>query len=178
MVARAADFFGWLCGPRVGVRKKHGFGIAAEMMTQHAERALGVAELGGDLLRGAPIDEVASQRLVLTLFRVLGLEKEALAVRYLFWCFQRHVRTLSHTIYGVNHIETPRALVFVKCRKSCNEREWSDETRAHRECGESKVGDSINLLRAPYLLISSRIRKRHATSIGASNTIAIRFSRD
>jgi hypothetical protein len=59
---------------------------------------------------------------------VLGLEEEAPAVRYLFWCSQRHARTLSHTTYGVNHIETLRALVFVKCRKSCNEREWSDET--------------------------------------------------
>ena len=47
-----------------------------------------------------------------------------------------------------------RALVFVKCRKSCNEREWSDETRAHRECGESKVGASTDPVRAPYPLTS------------------------
>ena len=44
--------------------------------------------------------------------------------------------------------------MFVKCRKSCNEREWCDETRAHCECGESKVGASIDPLRAPYPLTS------------------------
>ena len=76
MVARAADFFGWLCGPRVGMRKNAALGIAAEVVAQHTERALGIAEFRGDFLRRAPIDEVASQRLVLALFRVLGLEEE------------------------------------------------------------------------------------------------------
>ena len=128
MVARAADFFGLALRAARGGEEEGGLGVAAEVVTQHAERALGVAELGGDLLGGTPIDEVASQRLVLTLFGVLGLEEEASAVRYLFWYSQRHVRTLSHTTYGVNHLSTPRALVFVKCRESCNERERSYET--------------------------------------------------
>jgi hypothetical protein len=62
------------------VRKKGGLRIAAKLMTEHAERALGVAERGGDLLGGALLDEVAAQRLVLALFGVLGLEEEALAL--------------------------------------------------------------------------------------------------
>ena len=98
-----------LRAPRGG-EEEHGLGVAAEVVTQHAERALGVAEFGGDLLRRAPIDEVASQRLVLTLLRVLGLEEEAPAIRYIFRCSQRHVLTLSHTTHGVNHLSTLRAL--------------------------------------------------------------------
>ncbi|MGH6636442.1 MAG: hypothetical protein ACRED0_10035 [Gammaproteobacteria bacterium] len=45
-------------------------------MAEHAERALGVAERGGDLVGGALLDKVAAQRLVLALLAVLGLEEE------------------------------------------------------------------------------------------------------
>ena len=126
MVARGGGLLRLTLRTPRGGEEERGLGVAAEVVAQHAERALGVAELGGDLLRRAPIDEVASQRLVLALFGVMGLEEEALAVRYLFWCSHMHAWTLSHTTYGVNHLETLRALVFVKCRKSCNEREWCD----------------------------------------------------
>ena len=61
--------------------EERGLGVAAEVVAQHAERAFGVAELGGDLLRRVPLDEVAAQRLVLALFGVQGLEEEAPALR-------------------------------------------------------------------------------------------------
>ena len=74
-------FLRLVLGAAHGGEEERGLGVTAEVVTEHAERAFGVAELGGDFLRWALVDEVAAQRLVLALFRVLGLEEEAPALR-------------------------------------------------------------------------------------------------
>ena len=93
-------------GAAHGGEEERRLGVAAEVVAQHAERAFGVAELGGDLLRGALVDEVAAQRLVLALLGVQGLEEEAPAFRYLFRCPDRHACTVSHISPSVNRIAT------------------------------------------------------------------------
>ena len=40
--------------------EKLGLGVSAELVAEHPEGAFGVAELGGDLLGGALIEEVAA----------------------------------------------------------------------------------------------------------------------
>ena len=115
-------------GAARGGEEERGLGVAAEVVAQHAKRALGVAELGGDLFGGAFIDEVAAQRLVLALFGVLGLEEEAPALRYLFRCPDRHTCTVSHATPGVNRLDPRYALALGSYGKSCNKRARRDET--------------------------------------------------
>ncbi len=53
--------------------------IAPEVVAQDVEGAYGVAEGAGRLFRGAPLDEVGPQGLVLALPGVPGLQEEAAA---------------------------------------------------------------------------------------------------
>ena len=115
-------------GTAYGGEEEGGRGVTAEVVAQHAKRALGVAELGGDLFGGAFIDEVAAQRLVLALFGVLGLAEKAPALRYLFRYSDRHICTLSHTTPGVNRLDIRCALALASYGKSCNKRESREQT--------------------------------------------------
>jgi len=56
--------------------EEFGFGTA-EMMTQDAKRALGVAKAPGDVCRGGAFDKLGAEGLVLALGRGSGFEKEA-----------------------------------------------------------------------------------------------------
>ena len=123
-------FFRLALGAAHGGEEKRRVGVAAEVVAQHAERAFGVAELGGDLLRRALVDEVAAQRLVLALFGVQGLEEEAPAFRYFFRCTDRHTCTMSHTEPSVNAIATRCALALAIYRKT-----WPKRTMARTDAG-------------------------------------------
>ena len=114
-------FFRLALGAAHGGEEERGVGVASEVVAQHAERAFGVAELGGDLLRGALVDEVAAQRLVLALLGVQGLEEEAPALRYLFQCPDRHTCTVSHTASSVNTVATRCALALAIYLKTCHQ---------------------------------------------------------
>ncbi|HXI67007.1 MAG TPA: hypothetical protein VNH41_03640 [Steroidobacteraceae bacterium] len=59
-------------------------GIAAELMTQHAEGSGGVAEGASDLVGGAVFDEEGAKRFVLALTGMGGLGEESSDICYVF----------------------------------------------------------------------------------------------
>ena len=62
---------------RLGLYTKEEVGLgAAEMMTQDAKRARGVAKAAGDISRGEAFDKVGTEGLVLALGGGSGLEEE------------------------------------------------------------------------------------------------------
>jgi hypothetical protein len=65
-------------GMRAALELAEEFGFAtAEMMTQDAKRALGVAKAAGDVRRGGAFDKVGAEGVVLALGGGSGFEKEA-----------------------------------------------------------------------------------------------------
>src|SRR5215467_6837220 len=75
--------------------------VAAEGMTEHAERAWRIAEALGDLEGGEPFEVESAQSLVLALARRAWLTEEAAAVCYLFRFIDRHESTMSNADSGV-----------------------------------------------------------------------------
>ena len=64
-------------GTVLGLSEEGAFvGAMAELMTQDAERARGVAEAGGDLVGGELFDEIGAESFVLAVEGVLGGEEE------------------------------------------------------------------------------------------------------
>jgi hypothetical protein len=55
--------------------------LAAELGDEIAERAVGEAELAGDVGQGTPLQEDGTQRFVAALLRLLGFAEKVLAAR-------------------------------------------------------------------------------------------------
>jgi hypothetical protein len=79
-------------------QKERAEGVLSELMDQHAEAALGVAEAASGFLRRDGFDEEGPESFVLAMSRVGRLEEDLAGVCYLFVFSVIHMSTMS---YGV-----------------------------------------------------------------------------
>ena len=111
-------------GPGPGGEEEGGLGVMAEVVAKDAEGGRGVAESAGDLVRGAVIDEVGPEGLVLALPGQGGFEEESTWVCECEWCSVNQNSTMSHTPYSVNVELHPQGEV------------WAREHETHdQDCG-------------------------------------------
>ena len=84
--------------------KELGLWIAPKLMAEHAEGAGAIAEVTGDFVGRAALDEEGAQGFVHALARVGWRGEEAAARRYVFRCSDSHVYMLLHTSHGCQHL--------------------------------------------------------------------------